>query len=70
MKVYKLKIGTGSFKYLRTPSDISSMEVCWIRNSRGNKLPFDFTGSFAEDIVIPKGQYLERNIWWSVVHTN
>jgi hypothetical protein len=33
----------------------------------GHKLPFDITGSFAES-EIPKGQYLERNIWWSIVH--
>jgi hypothetical protein len=33
----------------------------------GHKLPFDITGSFAEN-EIPKGQYLERNIWWSIVH--
>jgi hypothetical protein len=23
--------------------------------------------TLAEDIIIPKGQYLERNIWWSVI---
>ncbi len=33
----------------------------------GHKLPFIIEGSFAEG-EIPRGQYLERNIWWSIVH--
>jgi hypothetical protein len=28
---------------------------------------FDITASFAED-DIPKGKYIERNVFWSIVH--
>jgi hypothetical protein len=65
MKVYIAKDWTGSKVFAEPPKlmKCGGMPDIW----SGHKLPFDITGSFVED-EIPKGQYLERNIWWSVIH--
>ena len=33
----------------------------------GWRLPFDIKGSYVEN-EIPKGQYIEREIWWYIVN--
>lgn len=65
MKVYLAKDWTGSKVFSKPPilMKCGGMPDIW----SGHKLPFDITGSFAED-EIPRGKYLERNIMWSIVH--
>lgn len=65
MKVYLAKDWTGCHVFAEPPSLIKcgGMPDIW----SGHKLPFNIESSFAED-EIPKGGYLERNIWWSIVH--
>ena len=65
MKVYIAKDWTGSKAFVEPPVLIKcgGMPDIW----SGHKLPFDIKDSFTEG-EIPRGQYLERNIWWSVVH--
>lgn len=66
MKVYIAKDWTGSHVFAEPPSlleNLSGFPPTW----SGHKLPFDISNSFAEG-EIPKGEYLERNIWWSIVH--
>jgi hypothetical protein len=64
MKVYIAKDWTGSKVFSNPPQlmKCGGMPDIW----SGHRLPFNIDGSFVED-VIPKGQYIERNIWWSVV---
>ena len=63
MKVYLAKDWTGSYVFTEPPvlMKCGGMPDIW----SCHKLNC-FT--LAEDVIIPKGQYLERNIWWSVVH--
>lgn len=63
MKVYLARDWTGSYVFAEPPvlMKCGGMLDIW----SGHKLNY-FT--LADDIVIPRGQYLERNIWWSVVH--
>jgi hypothetical protein len=66
MKVYIAKDWTGPHVFAEPPSllkNLPSFPPTW----SGHKLPFDIRGSFAEG-EIPRGQYLERDIWWSIVH--
>jgi len=65
MKVYIAKDWTGSHVFAKPPvlMKCGGMPDIW----SGHKLLFDITGSFAED-EIPKGEYLERNVLWSLVH--
>ena len=62
MKVYIAKDWTGSHVFAEPPVLIKcgGMPDIW----SGHKLPFQFV----DDIEIPRGQYLERNIWWSIVN--
>ena len=62
MKVYIAKDWTGPKVFAEPPvlMECGGMPDIW----SGHKLNY-FT--LADDIVIPRGQYLERNIWWSVV---
>ena len=64
MKVYIAKDCTGSKVFSNPPvlMKCGGMPDIW----SGQKLPFSISGSFLED-KIPRGQYIERNIWWSVV---
>ena len=64
MKVYIAKDWTGCYVFAEPPSlmKCGGMPDIW----SGHKLPFNITGSFTED-EIPKGQYIERNIFWSIV---
>jgi len=66
MKVYLAKDWTGSYVFADPPvlMKCGGIPDIW----SGHKLPFIIAGSFVEG-EIPRGQYLERNIWWSVVHT-
>ena len=66
MKIYIAKDWTGVHVF----KDIPRLEKCgglpeiW----SGHRLKiFDITGSFVED-EIPKGKYIEREVWWSIVH--
>ena len=65
MKVYIAKDWIGSHVFAEPPvlMKCGGMPDIW----SGHKLNF----KLAEDIVtlIPRGQYLERNIWWSIIHT-
>ena len=65
MKVYIAKDWTGSKVFSNPPvlMKCGGMPPIW----SGHRLPFNIDGSFAEDEV-PKGQYIERNIWWSIVN--
>ena len=66
MKVYIAKDWTGSYVFAEPPKlmKCGGMPDIW----SGHKLGyFNIAGSFAEG-EIPRGQYLERNIWWSIVH--
>ena len=65
MKVYIAKDWTGSHVFAEPPSLIKcgGMLDIWT----GHKLSFNINGSFTED-EIPKGQYIERNIFWAIVH--
>lgn len=65
MKVYISKDWSGSKVFAEPPvlMKCGGLPPIWC----GHKLPFDITGSFAED-EIPRGQYLERNLLWSIVH--
>ena len=62
MKVYLAKDWTGSYVFAEPPvlMKCGGMPDIW----SGHKLNYFV---LADDIVIPRGQYLERNIWWSVV---
>lgn len=62
MKVYIAKDWTGSKVFAEPPilMKCGGMPDIW----SGYKLPFEL----AEDVEIPRGKYLERNIWWSIVH--
>ena len=61
MKVYIAKDWTGSHVFAEPPvlMKCGGMPDIWT----GHKLPFEL----AEDVEIPRGKYLERNIWWSIV---
>ena len=67
MKVYLAKDWRGCHVFSATEpptlKKCGGMPDIWT----GHKLPFDISGSFVED-EIPRGQYLERNIMWSIVH--
>ena len=66
MKVYIAKDWTGSKVFAEPPvlMKCGNMPDIW----SGHRLKeFDITGSFAED-DIPKGEYIERNVFWSIVH--
>lgn len=65
MKVYIAKDWTGSYVFAEPPKlmQCGGMPDIW----SGHKLSFDITNSFVED-EIPRGRYLERNIWWSIIH--
>ena len=66
MKVYIAKDWTGSHVFAEPPKlmKCGGMPDIW----SGNKLNiFDITASFAED-EIPRGQYIERHVYWSIVH--
>ena len=65
MKVYIAKDWTGSHVFANPPvlMKCGGMLDIW----SGHKLPFDITDSFVEDET-PKGQYIEREICWSIVN--
>jgi hypothetical protein len=66
MKVYLAKDWTGSKVFAEPPilMKCGGMPDIW----SGHRLKeFDITASFAED-DIPKGKYIERNVFWSIVH--
>lgn len=66
MKVYIAKDWTGSKVFAEPPTlmKCGGLPDTW----SGHELKeFNISGSFIED-EIPRGKYLERNIWWSVVH--
>ena len=65
MKVYIAKDWRGCHVFAEPPvlMKCGNMPDIWT----GHKLPFDINGSPTED-EIPRGRYLERNIWWSIVH--
>ena len=66
MKVYIAKDWTGSKVFAEPPilMKCGGMPDIW----SGHRLKeFDITASFAED-DIPKGKYIERNVFWSIVH--
>lgn len=64
MVVYIAKDWRGSHVFANPPVLLKcgGMPDIW----SGHKLPFDINGSFAED-EISKGQYLKKNIFWSLV---
>ena len=61
MKVYIAKDWIGSHVFAEPPvlMKCGGMPDIW----SGHKLSF----RLAKDIKIPRGKYLERNIWWSIV---
>ena len=63
MKVYIAKDWTGSKVFAEPPvlMKCGSMPDIW----SGHKLNFQLASDIAESI--PRGQYLEREIWWSIV---
>ena len=63
MKVYIAKDWTGFHVFAEPPvlMKCGGMPDIW----SGHKLNYFM---LAEDTIIPRGQYLERNIWWSIVH--
>lgn len=63
MKVYIAKDWTGSKVFAEPPKlmKCGGMPDIWC----GHRLPFNIENSFAEN-EIPRGQYLERNILWSL----
>ena len=65
MKVYIAKDWTGPKVFAEPPKllNCGGMPPVW----SGWKLPFNIENSFTED-EIPKGQYIERDILWSIVH--
>lgn len=65
MKIYIAKDWTGSKVFGNPPKLIKcgGMPDVWV----GWKFPFNIEGSFIED-EIPKGKYIEREIWWSIVN--
>lgn len=67
MKVYLAKDWRGCHVYAFPPSllkNLPSFPPTW----SGLELKeFNASGSFAED-EIPRGEYIERNIFWSIVH--
>lgn len=67
MKVYLAKDWRGCHVYAEVPSllkNLPSFPPTW----SGHELKeFNISGSFVED-EIPKGEYIERNIFWSIVH--
>ena len=63
MKVYIAKDWQGP-KVFASPPTLSAFSGLW----QGHRLSeFVIENSFIED-EIPKGQYIERNILWSIVH--
>lgn len=66
MKVYIAKDWIGSHVFAEPPvlMKCGGMLDIW----SGHKLSFNILSSFLED-EIPRGQFLERNIWWSIVNT-
>ena len=63
MKVYMAKDWQGP-KVFASPPTLSAFSGLW----QGHRLSeFVIKNSFIED-EIPKGQYIERNILWSIVH--
>jgi hypothetical protein len=66
MKVYLAKDWTGVHVFADVPQlkQCGGLPPIWC----GHKLKiFDETGSLAKD-EIPRGQYIEREAWWSIVH--
>ena len=67
MKVYLAKDWRGIHVYSNPPSiikNLPSFPPTWA----GHELKeFNITGSFTED-DIPRGEFIERNIFWSIVH--
>lgn len=62
MKVYIAKDWAGP-KVFASPPTLSAFSGLW----SGHRLNcFDITNSFVEN-EIPKGKYIEREIWWSIV---
>ncbi len=62
MKVYIAKDWTGSKVFSNPPRLLSCGGIPDIWS--GHKLSFQI----AKDIKIPRGKYLERSIWWSIVN--
>lgn len=65
MKIYLAKDWRGCHVFGEPPKLIKcgGMPNIWT----GYKLPYNVNNSFYED-EIPRGQYLEREIWWSIIH--
>ena len=66
MKVYIAKDWTGPKVFAEPPAlmKCGGMPPIW----SGHELKeFNISASFVED-EIPKGQYIERDIFWSIVH--
>lgn len=65
MKVYLAKDWRGCHVFAEPPilMKCGGMPDIW----SGHKLSFNINGSPTED-EIPRGQYLEREIWWSLVN--
>ncbi len=65
MRVYIARDWTGSKVFAEPPilMKCGGMPGIW----SGHRLPFDIKGSFVEG-EIPKGQYIEREIWWSIIN--
>ena len=65
MKVYIAKDWRGFHIFSEPPvlMNCGGMPDIW----SGHRLPFNVNDLFDED-EIPKGQYIERNIFWSIVN--
>ena len=66
MKVYLAKDWTGVHTFKEPPhlKKCGNLPEIWC----GHKLEiFDITSSFAKE-EIPRGKYIERNVFWSIVH--
>ena len=66
MKIYIAKDWTGVHVFKNPPQlmPCGGIPPIW---SGYNLKQFDITGSFVED-EIPRGQYIEREVWWSIIH--
>lgn len=76
MKVYIAKDWTGPKVFAEPPKlmKCGGMPDIW----SGHRLPFNIEGSYVKDEIsrehsfvedeIPERQYIEREIWWSIVN--
>ena len=67
MKVYLAKDWRGSHVFANEPKLLEHLPAFPPTWSGLELKEFNSSGSFAED-EIPHGEYIERNIFWSIVH--